>query len=105
MKKFLMLVMLGSAICSSDARAQVYDITDYGWLEYGGHSYAATFAVGPWADAQAEAEAIGGNLVTINDAAENAWVYEITGLINPSSSWWLGLTGGGGAWQGRPASL
>ena len=27
-----------------------------------------------WAAAQANAKALGGNLVTINDAAENAWL-------------------------------
>jgi len=39
-----------------------------------GHFYYLT---GPafWADAEAQAIGLGGHLVTINDAAENAWIY------------------------------
>jgi hypothetical protein len=39
-----------------------------------GHSY---YLLSPdnWANSQAEAQTLGGNLVTINDEAENIWVY------------------------------
>jgi hypothetical protein len=43
-----------------------------------------------WTDSQAQAVALGGNLVTINDAAENAWVYSTFGGMNRPL--WLGLT-------------
>ena len=40
-----------------------YDESDYTWFEFNGHRYAATFSVGSWNEVQAEAEAIGANLV------------------------------------------
>lgn len=45
-----------------------------------------------WGESQVEAEALGGNLVTINNAAENAWVYQSFG--SPSGTerhLWIGL--------------
>jgi len=45
------------------------------WIGYNGHSYKLTSAENlGWDEAQAEAEAAGGYLTTINDAAENAWI-------------------------------
>ncbi len=43
-----------------------------------------------WEDAQAYAESLGGNLVTINDAAEQAWLETTFDL--DSSRYWIGLT-------------
>jgi hypothetical protein len=43
-----------------------------------------------WTDSQTQALILGGNLVTINDAAENAWVYSTFGGMNRPL--WLGLT-------------
>lgn len=43
-----------------------------------------------WSASQAEALTLGGNLVTINDAAENQWVYSTFGGLNKAL--WLGLT-------------
>ena len=40
------------------------------WTIYGGHQYALTSSYGTWEEAQAEAVAAGGNLVTIDDVAE-----------------------------------
>ncbi len=45
--------------------------------------------VATWPDAQAEALRLGGNLVTVNDAAENAWLRE-TYKDSPQSRW-IGL--------------
>jgi hypothetical protein len=43
-----------------------------------------------WTASQAQALTLGGNLVTINDAAENAWVYATFGGVDRPL--WLGLT-------------
>ncbi|MBN1555036.1 MAG: PEP-CTERM sorting domain-containing protein [Phycisphaerae bacterium] len=78
------------------ANVSGYEIGDYTWYEYNGHQYAATFAVGPWDTVQAEAAAIGANLVAINDAAENAWVSSQFAAISESTTGsngcvWIGL--------------
>ncbi|HTY86145.1 MAG TPA: C-type lectin domain-containing protein [Candidatus Acidoferrum sp.] len=57
-----------------------------------GHTY---YLLQPatWTESQAYAQTLGGNLVTINDAAENMWVYNtfpaLTGIAQPSL--WIGL--------------
>lgn len=53
-----------------------------------GHWYFLT-QPGTWDEAETEAVAAGGHLVTINDAAENAWV---AATFNPANSGaWIGL--------------
>jgi hypothetical protein len=45
-----------------------------------------------WTDAQAESLGLGGNLVTINDAAENAWVSQtFTNSGGVQRNLWIGL--------------
>ncbi len=53
-----------------------------------GHKYFLT-TPGTWTNAQAQAVAAGGNLVTINDAAEQAWLGSTFGS---NQSFWIGLT-------------
>lgn len=57
-----------------------------------GHSY---YLLSPntWTGSEAEAIALGGHLVTINDAEENQWVYStFTALAGtPNASLWIGL--------------
>lgn len=52
-----------------------------------GHLYLLTSGSVSWTDAQVEAESLGGNLVTINDAAEEAWLQQTFG----TQSFWIGL--------------
>lgn len=47
---------------------------EYVWHRYGDHAYALTLTWQPWVDSESEAISVGGNLVTINDAAENEWL-------------------------------
>jgi len=50
------------------------------------HYYALVYGMA-WPDAEARAEAVGGHLVTINDAAEEAW---LEGTF-PQPNLWIGL--------------
>ena len=55
---------------------------------YNGNEYLLTTSAGSWSAAQAEAEALGGNLVTINDAAEEAWLKDTFG---EDTGYWIGI--------------
>jgi hypothetical protein len=57
-----------------------------------GHSY---YLLTPetWTDSQAEAVSLGGNLVTINDPAENSWVSSTFSTFDGiTRALWIGLT-------------
>ncbi|MEO1620162.1 MAG: DUF4347 domain-containing protein, partial [Cyanobacteria bacterium J06632_3] len=54
---------------------------------YNGNTYQLTSNITSWEAAQDEARALGGNLVTINDAAEEAWLQQTFG----SEGLWIGL--------------
>lgn len=58
-------------------------------FSYNGNEYRLTTANLTWQDAQAEAKALGGNLVTINDGAEQAWLEDTFG---GSERLWTGLS-------------
>jgi len=56
---------------------------------YNGHAYLAIGAPDlTWHQAQAQAQQLGGNLVTINDAAENHWITE---AFSGEKRFWTGL--------------
>ena len=88
-----------------------YVTSDYSWLSYGGSCYAPTFAYGSWETALAEAQAIGGHLVTINTEAENTWVSTTYGNIGPTQidllqAAWIGyynVEGESWAWESGEA--
>src|SRR6266550_3537036 len=51
------------------------------------HTYYLLSAA-TWTDSQAFAQSLGGNLATINDAAENTWVFQTFGQ---SRDLWIGF--------------
>lgn len=53
-----------------------------------GHRYALTSAMTSWTEAEAEAEALGGHLVTINNAAEQTWLND---QFPFPDQYWIGL--------------
>jgi len=53
-----------------------------------GHQYAAVNC-GTWTQCEAQAVALGAHLVTVNDAAENAW---LVSTFTPTKNYWIGLT-------------
>jgi hypothetical protein len=55
-----------------------------------GHRYVRTPGPCTWAEAAAQAEALGGHLVTISSQAENDWVWQT--FSGPDHGLWLGLT-------------
>jgi Ca2+-binding RTX toxin-like protein len=65
----------------------IIEISNIKPLEYNGHTYQLSKAA-TWQEAQAEAKSLGGNLVTINDQAENDWLVKMFGTGNL----WTGYT-------------
>lgn len=59
-----------------------------------GNYYALTMTAEHYLDARAEANATGNHLVTVNDAAENTWLYNAFGTIaaNQGARLWVGFT-------------
>lgn len=55
---------------------------------YNAHQYQLTSEFLFWSEAQTEALSLGGNLVTINDASEEAWLKETFG---ETEGFWIGL--------------
>ncbi len=60
-----------------------------------GHNYYL-LSNSDWTDAQSEALTLGGNLVTINDAAEDAWISQtFTNFGGVQRNLWIGLDAAG----------
>ena len=64
------------------------DITAGGY-RYGDKTYLLTSAAQTWQAAQSEAQSLGGNLVTINDTAEENWLQLVFGS---SQGYWIGIS-------------
>jgi hypothetical protein len=74
------------------ANATITGLTDV--TTYNGHTYGITNVISSWHDAEAFAVTQGGHLVTINDAAEDSFLY--SQYVNPvgaagTSDFWIGL--------------
>lgn len=81
----------------------IMEVEDLTWFTYQGHKYGITNGTGTWADLEAQAQIYGGHLVTINNAAENAWLvstfnqnslfiglYQPAGSTEPAGGWsWI----------------
>jgi hypothetical protein len=88
-KKIMKLLASLSAILCLVTAAQLTGYSQEVLNPANNHTYYL-LAPGTWTSSQAQAVALGGNLVTINDAAENAWVYATFGGTNMPL--WIGLT-------------
>ena len=75
-------IALGLAAASPIANCQVSNPAN--------DHYYYLLAPGTWTFCQSQAETLGGDLVTINDAAENDWVYTQFGGTNRPL--WIGFT-------------
>jgi hypothetical protein len=87
-RSVLLAVVITSALTAAQASASVIQ----GPVTYMGHQYYL-LSQNTWAASEAEAVTLGGHLVTINDAAENAFVFDTftaNGTINRAL--WIGLT-------------
>ena len=58
-------------------------------VSYNGKEYQLTSNAQTWEQAQAEAVSLGGNLVTVNNAAEETWLQQTFGS---NERFWIGLT-------------
>jgi glucose/arabinose dehydrogenase len=74
-----------SSVLDSQAIAQYQSILPI----YNGKNYILTNGSKTWENAQAEAQSLGGNLVTINDAAEETWLKSTFGS---NQQFWIGFT-------------
>ncbi len=77
-------------VTTGSIEATTFAIPDYqGILPiYNGKEYQFTSDPLSWEQAQAEAQSLGGNLVTINDAAEEVWLKQI---FSSDNLLWIGL--------------
>ena len=70
-------------------RTATVTISDDDAATYRGNQYLLATEAKTWEEAQAEAESLGGNLVTINAPAEETWLKDTFGT---SDEFWIGLT-------------
>ena len=91
------LVRMAWAVCVTSVPALVWTEASGGLISgpitspTNGHEYFL-LTQSSWQDAQAEAVSLGGNLVTINDAAEQGWVFTTFGSYGGvDRSLWIGL--------------
>ena len=74
---------------SEDLEAATVNAVSPRVWSYGGRFYQVTDSSLSWADAEVLAQSLGGHVVTINDAAEQAWVHA---TFSRFGSLWIGMT-------------
>ena len=90
MKSKLFLLALVSLVATL-VSLPAFALTILSTEVYNGHTYYL-LEQGNWTDSQAEAVSLGGNLATINDSAEQAWIYnEFTNSGSIDRHLWIGL--------------
>jgi len=77
-----------------------YVYSDYDWYSYNGHQYALTIEHNNWLGCEAEAVALGGHLVTINDPAEHQWLLNVSPLCSSYAIGYPGEEWQNGSWIG-----
>jgi hypothetical protein len=75
------------SICFASQAITVLDITNN---PANGHDYYL-LSTASWTDSETYAQTLGGNLATVNDSAENSWIFNaFTPLIPSGGSLWIG---------------
>jgi hypothetical protein len=85
--KLASILTISLATFCSNSHAAVYTLGGPTVNPANGHSYYL-LSSGSWTDAEAFSQTLGGHLATVNDAAENAWLY---GTVMTSDHAWIGL--------------
>jgi hypothetical protein len=84
--RWLIMIALVSAILLAPGGAWAYS---WSYNPDTTHYYATTSANASWEDANLEAQAAGGHLVTINNAAEETWLRD---TFDDGYTYWIGFT-------------
>ena len=71
------------------ADGQYYAQVESSLWSYNGHVYRLTDTTGSWSQSEAQAQALGGHLVTIDDAVEQAW---LTANFGSLANLWIGAS-------------
>ena len=80
------------AICVAASAASALTLDGATTLTVGTHTYQRINEFSTWTDAEAFAVSVGGHLVTIDDAAENALIYAQVAGAWGNEDYWIGLT-------------
>ncbi len=81
------LISTFNVTVSEDLKASTVNTPVYVWGTYNGKTYVRTPTTRNWSSAQSFAQSLGGNLITINDAAEQDFLRTTFGNLDA----WLGL--------------
>jgi hypothetical protein len=97
---FLIMVLLLFVGCGDDSTGPSHNDCPGGFVKWtNGHCYQAVLRGLSWSDAETACETVGGHLVTISSAEENAFVFS---LVSSNDAFWYldGVGNGLGPWLG-----